>query len=85
MSKSKNSPPVVLPDDADSISVRFYISASEPPGSGVPRVTFEFPGQNKRFDHAISEYSSLTGAQKNNLRSMLVALRDETYTLEGFA
>lgn len=78
MSKTKANPPTVLPDDTDSISVHFYIS------DGAPRVVFDFPGQGKRFDHAISEYSALTGTQKNNLRAMLQALRDETYTLEGY-
>ncbi len=78
MSKSKAQAPAVLPDDADSISVRFYIS------DGAPRVTFEYPSQNKRFDHAISEYNSLTAGQKTTLRTLLLALRDETFTLEGY-
>ncbi len=58
--------------------VLFYLA------DGDPRVTFFFPGEGKFFDHAISEYSSLSGAQKNNLRTMLQALRDETFTLEGY-
>jgi hypothetical protein len=78
MPKSRNNPPTVLPDDADSLVVSFYIS------DGAPRVTFRFPEQNKSFDHAVSEYSSLTNTQKNNLRTMLLALRDETFTLEGY-
>lgn len=78
MSKSKNNPPTILPDDADSISVHFFIS------DGTPMVTFEFPVQSKRFIHALSEYNSLTGPQKISLRSMLTALRDETFTLEGY-
>lgn len=78
MSKSKARTPIVLPDDADSISVHFYIA------DGTPRVTFEFAGQSQRFDHAISEYSTLSGAQKTTLRTLLLALRDETYTLEGY-
>lgn len=78
MAKTKNQPPLSLPDDADSISVHFYIS------DGVPRVVFDFPTAKQRFDHAISEYSSLSGAQKTTLRSLLTALRDETFTLEGY-
>lgn len=78
MAKTRNNPPTVLPDDADSLRVQFYLS------EGVPRVRFEFPSQQKTFDHAINEYSSLTGAQKTNLRAMLLALRDETFTLEGY-
>jgi hypothetical protein len=78
MSKTKANPPTVLPDDADSLLVHFYIS------EGIPRVTFEFPSQGRRFDHAISEYNTLSGAQKTALRALLTALRDETFTLEGY-
>jgi hypothetical protein len=78
MSKTRANPSTVLPDDSESLRVQFYLS------EGAPRVRFEFPGQQKTFDHAISEYSSLTGAQKTNLRAMLLALRDETFTLEGY-
>ena len=78
MSKSRNSPPVVLPDDADSLAVTFYVS------DGLPRVTFQFPAQSKRFDHALSEYNSLSGAQKTTLRTLLTTLRDETFSLEGY-
>lgn len=78
MSKSKARTPIVLPDDVDSISCHFYIS------DGDPRVTFEFSGQSVKFDHAISEYTTLTGAQKTTLRTLILALRDETYTLESY-
>lgn len=78
MSKTRANPPTVLPDDADSVRVQFYLS------EGLARVRFEFPAQQRTFDHALSEYSSLSGAQKTTLRTLLTALRDETYTLEGY-
>jgi hypothetical protein len=78
MAKSKANPPTVLPDDADSIVCSFYIA------DGAARVSFRYPQQNKTFDHALSEYNSLSGAQKTTLRNLLTALRDETFTLEGY-
>ena len=78
MPKSRINPPTVLPDDPDSLSVHFFIS------DGTPMVTFEFSSQKLRFIHALGEYNSLSPAQKNNLRNMLQALRDETFTLEGY-
>jgi len=77
--KTRAQPPVTLPDDANTLSVRFYLSDV----GNVPRVIFSFPG-GQSFDHALSEYSTVTGAQKTALRATLLALRDETFALEGF-
>lgn len=76
--KSHANPPTVLPDDADSIVAQFYVD------SGTPRVQFNFPGSTKSFNHALSEYNTLTAGQKTTLRTLLTALRDETFTLEGY-
>ncbi len=78
MPKSRNRSPIVLPDDTDSLVIHFFIS------DGAPRVIVEFPQQGISFNHPISDYGSLTANQKNNLRAMLQALRDETFTLEGY-
>ena len=78
--KTKSQPPINLPDDDNSLWVRFYLSDTPP---NPPRVEFTFPN-GMTFDHALSEYSTITGAQKTNLRAILLALRNETFTLEGF-
>ena len=85
--KTKARSPEQLPDASDDLRVIFYIS--DPASGSVPRVQFQFTaanpaGESVFFDHALSEYSTLTPAQKANLRAALLALRDETYTLEGF-
>lgn len=77
--KTRPQPPQVLPDDANTLSVHFYLSDV----GALPRVAFTFPG-GAHFDHALSEYSTLSGAQKTTLRNLLLALRDETFVLEGF-
>lgn len=79
MAKTRAQPPITLPDDANTLSVRFYLSDV----GNAPRVEFSFPN-GSRFDHALSEYNTVTGAQKTTLRTILIALRDETFTLEGF-
>ena len=79
MSKTRQSPPVVVDDGPNALSITFYVA-----GDGTPRVTLNLPNYPGTLDHAMSEYSSLTGTQKNNLKTMLIALRDETLTLEGF-
>ena len=81
MPKSKANAPTVLPDDANALSVQFYISDAA--SGNVPRVSFTYP-QGAHFDHAISEYTTVTPAQKTALRAILLALRDETFTLEGY-
>ena len=79
MPRSRNNPPTVLPDDANSIRSTFYLSDVD----NSPRVAFTFPN-GAHFDHALSEYSTVTPAQKTALRNTLIALRNETFTLEGF-
>jgi hypothetical protein len=78
MARTRANPPTTLPDDALAVRALIY------PADGDWRIRFEFPAQQKCFDRSFSECSSLTGAQKTNLRSMLIALRDEILTLEGY-
>lgn len=78
--KTKPQPPLTLPDDANALDVRFYLSDVD----ATPRCTFTF-ANGTVFDHALSEYSTVSGAQKLTLRNILQALRDESYTLEGFS
>jgi hypothetical protein len=75
--RTKANPPTQLPDDADSVSEHFYVS------DGVLRVTVNFPAQNKHFDRAINE-TSLTAGQKTTLRALLLAVRDDVLSLEGY-
>ena len=84
-SKTLPAPPaevVTVETGADAIQIHFYI------GGGAPRVVVDFldaTGAIKyHSDHALSEYS-LSGAQKTTLRNLLTTIRDETFTLEGFA
>jgi hypothetical protein len=77
--RTKPQAPLSLPDDANTLSVHFYLSDI----GNAPRVAFTFPN-GQTFDHALSEYSTVSGPQKLALRSTLLALRDETFTLEGF-
>lgn len=83
MAKTKPLPPLSLPDDANSLSITFYVAdaAAVPPNH--PRIIVHFPN-GPNFDRPVSDYTSLTPAQKTNLRTMLLALRDETFTLEGY-
>jgi len=78
MARTKAQPPISVDDGPNDLSIRFYIA------DGVPRIIVVLPN-GTHLDHAISEYSSLNGTQKNNLKSMLIALRDETFSLEGFS
>lgn len=78
--RTKPQPPANLPDDDNTLSVRFYLSDTPP---NPPRVEVTFPN-GATFDHALAEYSTVTPAQKTALRGVLLALRNETFTLEGF-
>lgn len=77
--------PQTVPDGADDISIRFYVAISAN-GSKVPSVHLhqETAGAPVVIDRPLSDITSLTTNQKNNLRTMLTAIRDELYTLEGF-
>lgn len=79
MAKIRAQPPISIDDGPNNLSITFYIAPD-----GTPRVTVTFPNYGGTLDHAMSEYSSLTNTQKNNLKNMLLAIRDETLTLEGF-
>lgn len=79
MARTRPQPPLSIDDGPNNLSITFYVTSD-----GTPRVTVTFPGYAGTLDHAVSEYSSLTNSQKNNLRAMLIAIRDETLTLEGF-
>lgn len=83
MAKTKPTPPSTLPDDANSLAILFYLASPDATPPNHPRVSVQFPGAS--FDHAVSEYTTLTNGQKNTLRSLLLALRDETFTLEGYS
>jgi hypothetical protein len=83
MPKTKPQPGSVLPNSANDVSVRFFIS--DPASGSVPMVETSFPAQGAIFTHKLSEYTTLTPAQKSNLQTLVVALRDETFTLEGYS
>lgn len=79
--RTRQPPPVVVDDSASKLEIRFYIS--DDASGNVPRLQLIL-SNGLTYDHPMSDYSSLTNTQKNNLRAMLVALRDETLTLEGY-
>lgn len=84
MAKSFTQPPIVVDNGANDLSVTFYVSDAA--SGNTPRVAVQYMhnGQIVRVsDHAVSEYSTLTPTQKTNLRSMHLAIRDETFTLDG--
>jgi hypothetical protein len=85
--RSKAQPPEQIPDGANDLACLFYIS--DPASGSVPRVQFTFKPNSGPlpvviFDHALSDYTTITPAQKVTLRNLLAALRDETFTLEGY-
>lgn len=84
MAKTLAQPPLTLDNGPNDLGMYFYISDA---GSGnVPRVTvtyFRSGTAVRQSDHAISEYTTLTPAQKTSFRSMALAIRDETFTLDG--
>ena len=89
MPKTRNiqAPQTVL-DGANDLSIRFYVAdaASSPPNH--PRVAVELhteAGSRINVDRPVSDFTSLSGAQKAALRAALLSIRDEVLTLEGFA
>lgn len=85
MAKTKQQPPIVVDNGTNDMSITFYVS--DEASGHVPRLIVTMLRNGVpviSYDHAVSEYSSLTSNQKQNLRTMLTALRDETFTLEGF-
>lgn len=86
MAKTRNvQVPQTVPNGTNDLSVTFYIS--DPASGSVPRVTFQWKsdqGQPVSVDRPLSDFSSLNGAAKLQLRNSLVSLRDECFTLEGF-
>lgn len=79
---TKTQPALVARNGASDLSIRFYIS--DPASGSAPRVEVSLLGAGISVDHAVSEYSTLTPANKTSLRTLLTAIRDETFTLEGF-
>ena len=77
---------VAIDDNPKLLRETFYLS--DDASGNVPRVTVNQMDSAGNVvwtsDHAISEYSTLTPAQKTSFRSMAIAIRDETRTLDGF-
>lgn len=84
MAKARNiQVPQTVQDGANDVAIRFYVTAA-----GAPRVEVQFPtnvGAPVTADRPISDFATLTGAQKTTLRALLTAIRDEALALEGFA
>lgn len=89
MPKSRNlQVPQTVLDGANDLSIRFYLAdaAATPPNH--PRVAIELVtigGERLQVDRPVSDFSSLSGAQKTALRAALLSLRDEALLLDGFA
>lgn len=89
MAKTRNiSVPQTVRDGADDLSIRFYIAdaAASPPNHA--RVVVQYTtssGSTVESDRPLSDYSSLSGAQKTSLRALLTAIRDQNLALENFA
>lgn len=71
------------PDTADDVTVGFYVADAASPGGRHLRVVVNLgPVQT---DRPLSDYTNLTPANKTALRNLLTALRDQSFSLEGFA
>lgn len=64
-------------DGADDLEIEFSVP------NGVPTVVVRLNGVHSR--RPLSEYTTVSAAQKTTLRTILTAIRDETFTKEGFA
>lgn len=89
MPKARTVPIVQTVNDApDALSIRFYISDASANPPNVPWVQITLPavsGDPVHVDRPLSDFTSLTPAQKANLRTLLTAVRDQALALEGFA
>ena len=76
-------PPVVVDDSTNALQITFFVDQVN-----GPSVLVHFVDTNGQQQYAasypLSSYSTVTGAQKTALRSVLQAIRDETFTKEGF-
>lgn len=70
-------------DSINANSIAFYRSDANavPPNDPRVRITLS---DGTQVDHALSEYTSVTGAQKTTLGTIIQSLLTETLTLEGF-
>jgi hypothetical protein len=86
MSKSLAQQALILDNGPNDLRIEFYISdaAATPPND--PRVIIKYLRSGQvvtSSDHPVSAYSTITNAQKLALRNTLLAIRDETFTLDG--
>lgn len=78
--------PLNADSSANGLNILFYIS--DVSSGHVPHVIVNILDVNGNTiyskDRPLSDYQTLSGAQKINLGSLLTSLRDEFFTLEGF-
>jgi hypothetical protein len=72
-------------DGVSDLEIRFYIGPAN-----TPRVEVRFQPNAAGFDAVVvdrplSDFTALSGAEKTTLRNLLTQIRDQCFTLEGFA
>lgn len=88
MSAQRTPPAQVVDNGVNALSIRFYVS--DPSAGSVARVEVSLPsatpgGSPVVVDYALASYTTVSGANKTALRTILIAIRDETLTKESFA